>query len=160
MQQAYGQPYDWKRGMLPESLPSPAARLIANIQATGHGGGHDLHLRTLRAAGVTLAGHFLGAAGGRLRFADDLAETVAWGDERYTEFTGIVRKTAVERGIDPPDVEEPEPFDARGPRRSTWTGLAPSSSPADSGPTTARGCPGRKPSTSSASRSSGRERAR
>ena len=63
-----------------ESLPSPAARLVANLQATGHGGGHDLHLRTLRAAGVTLAGHFLGAAGGRLRFADDLAETVAWGD--------------------------------------------------------------------------------
>ena len=32
-----------------ESLPSPAARLEANILATGHGGGHDLNLRTLRA---------------------------------------------------------------------------------------------------------------
>ena len=27
-----------------ESLPSPAARLTANPMATGHGGGHDLHL--------------------------------------------------------------------------------------------------------------------
>ena len=110
--------------MLPlESLPSPAARLVANLQATGHGGGHDLHLRTLRAAGVTLAGHFLGASDGKLLFADDLAETVAWGDERYTEFMGLVRKTAVERGLDPPDVEEPEPFDARGPEEIDLAGL-------------------------------------
>ena len=45
------------------SLPSPAARLAANLQATGHGGGHDLHYRTLQNMGVTLLGHFLGAEG-------------------------------------------------------------------------------------------------
>ena len=39
------------------SLPSPAARLAANVQATGAGGGHDLHYRTLRKMGVTLVGH-------------------------------------------------------------------------------------------------------
>ena len=108
---------------LVQSLPSPAARLVANIQATGHGGGHDLHLRTLRAAGVTLTGHFLGTSGARLRFADDLAETVAWGDERYREFMGVVRKTAVERGLDPPDVDEPEPFDPRGPEEIDLDGV-------------------------------------
>jgi len=39
----------------------PAARLGANITGTGHGGGHDLHLRTLQAMGVTLVGHLRGA---------------------------------------------------------------------------------------------------
>ena len=106
-----------------ESLPSPNARLVANFQATGHGGGHDLHLRTLRAAGVTLTGHFLGASDGRVRFADDLAETVAWGDERHTEFMGLLRKTAAERGVDPLHIEAPEPFDPRGPEEIDPAGL-------------------------------------
>ena len=67
------------------SLPSPAARLAANVQATGAGGGHDLHYRTLRKMGVTLLGHFLGADGRRARFAPDLGESVAWGDERNAQ---------------------------------------------------------------------------
>ncbi len=106
-----------------ESLPSPAARLVATLQATGHGGGHDLHLRTLRAAGVTLTGRFLGASNGRVRFADDLAETVAWSDGRHTEFMGLLRKTAAERGLDPPHIEEPEPFEPRGPEEIDPAGL-------------------------------------
>ena len=42
-----------------DDLPSPSARLIGNMQATGHGGGHDLHYRVLQQIGVTLIGHFL-----------------------------------------------------------------------------------------------------
>jgi putative flavoprotein involved in K+ transport len=64
------------------SLPSPAARLAANVQATGAGGGRDLHYRTLRKMGVTLLGRFLGAAGRHARFAPDLGESVAWGGMR------------------------------------------------------------------------------
>lgn len=60
------------------SLPAPAARLTGNILATGQAGGHDLHLRTLRALGVTLTGHFLGASGRRARFAPDECPTVYW----------------------------------------------------------------------------------
>ncbi|MFL5737674.1 MAG: NAD(P)-binding domain-containing protein, partial [Actinomycetota bacterium] len=78
------------------SLPSPDARLFANVLASGHGGGHDLHLRVLRERGVTLAGHFLGAEDGRVRFAPDLAESVAWGDERYTTLRGVFGKFAAE----------------------------------------------------------------
>jgi putative flavoprotein involved in K+ transport len=52
-----------------EALPTPAARLFANVQA----GDHDLHYRTLRAMGVTLAGHFVGADSRSVRFAPDLA---------------------------------------------------------------------------------------
>jgi putative flavoprotein involved in K+ transport len=98
-----------------ESLPAPEARLFANLLATGQEGGRDLHLRTLQARGVVLAGHFLGAADGRARFAPDLAESVAWGDERHGQFMGLVRTLVAERGLDPPEIAEPEPFAADAP---------------------------------------------
>jgi putative flavoprotein involved in K+ transport len=98
-----------------ESLPTPEARLFGNIVATGHGGGHDLHLRTLRAQGVVLAGHFLGAADGRLQFAPDLAEIVAASDERHTQFMDLVRQLVAERGLDDPGIDVPEPFEAEAP---------------------------------------------
>jgi putative flavoprotein involved in K+ transport len=98
-----------------ESLAAPAARLAANILATGHGGGHDLHYRTLPPLGITLTGHFIGADGPRLRFAPDLAESVAWGDERYLLLRDLFAKFAAERGHDPPDMPDPEPFDAAAP---------------------------------------------
>ncbi|MEN3279430.1 MAG: putative flavoprotein involved in transport [Solirubrobacteraceae bacterium] len=94
------------------TLPDPRARLVANVLATGHGGGHDLHLRTLRAMGVTLLGHLVGADGRRARFAPDLAETVAWGDERHVQFMDLVRNVVAERGMAPIDIPPPEPFDA------------------------------------------------
>jgi len=97
------------------SLPSPAARLGANILATGHGKPHDLDLRTLRALGVTLVGHFLGADGDDARFAQDLAETVAWGDARYRELMQLFQRTASERGLPRPEALQPERFDGRAP---------------------------------------------
>jgi putative flavoprotein involved in K+ transport len=98
-----------------ESLPHPGARLFANVAATGHGGGRDLHLRTLQAMGVTLLGHFLGADGRRARFAADLAQTVAWGDERYLQIARLVRGLVAERGMAPVDLPEPAPFHADAP---------------------------------------------
>jgi putative flavoprotein involved in K+ transport len=105
-----------------ESLPDPRARLWANVLATGHGGGHDLHLRTLQAKGVTLAGHFLGAEGSEARFAADLAESVAWGDERYELIRGLVEKVGAERGLEPP-LADPEPFEADPPESLDLTGF-------------------------------------
>jgi putative flavoprotein involved in K+ transport len=105
------------------SLPDPAARLAANLLATGRDGGHDLHLRTLRSMGVTLCGHFLGAEGGTARFALDLEESVAWGDERHEQFMGLVRKTAAERGLPEPDVPQPEPFSGEGPESVDLSGF-------------------------------------
>ncbi len=92
------------------SLPSPTARLGANITATGHGGGHDLHLRTLRAMGVTLTGRFLGASGTTARFAPDLVESVAWADDRYRELMDLFRRTAAAQGLPAPEISDPEPF--------------------------------------------------
>ena len=99
------------------------ARLGANILATGHGKPHDLDLRTLRALGVTLVGHFLGADGDDARFAPDLAETVAWGDARYSELMQLFRRTASERGLPRPEAPEPEPFDGRAPEVVSLAGF-------------------------------------
>ena len=92
------------------SLMNPQARLFANVLGTGHGGGHDLHLRTLQAMGVRLAGHFLGVDEGRARFADDLAETVAWGDQRHNDFAELVKRTARAKGLAVPEIGPPSSF--------------------------------------------------
>jgi putative flavoprotein involved in K+ transport len=105
------------------ALPAPTARLAANVLATGHGGGHDLHLRTLRAMGVTPTGHFLGAGDGEARFAADLGASVAWGDERYHQLMDLVRKLVAERRLEPPDIPEPAPFDDRAPERLALSGV-------------------------------------
>jgi len=97
------------------ALPSPQARLVANQQVTGHGGGHDLNYRVLRAMGVTLLGRFQGVSGGRVMFADDLAQSVAFGDARYTAFRKLVMDTCATTGITPPDMPDPAPFDASAP---------------------------------------------
>jgi len=90
-------------------------RLFANITATGRDGGHDLSVRTLRAAGVTLAGRLAGTENGRARFAADLGESVAWGDDRYHQFADLVMRVVRERGLPDPGLPDPEPFDAAAP---------------------------------------------
>jgi putative flavoprotein involved in K+ transport len=105
------------------SLPSPAARLAANVQATGVDGGHDLHYRTLRKMGVTLLGHFLGADGRRARFAPDLGASVAWGDERNAQLMDLVRKLVAERGLPRPEIAEPEPFNGEAPEELNLSGF-------------------------------------
>jgi putative flavoprotein involved in K+ transport len=94
------------------SLPHPALRLVGNVQTTGAGGGHDLHYRTLHQMGVTLLGHFLGADGRRARFAPDLAESVAWGDQFNAMLMDLVRSSAAARGLPTPQIDEPQPFRA------------------------------------------------
>jgi putative flavoprotein involved in K+ transport len=105
------------------SLPSPAARLAANVQATGVGGGHDLHYRTLRQMGVSMLGHFLGADGRRARFAPDLGESVAWGDVRNAQLMDLVQKLVAERGLPRPEIPEPEPFNGEAPEELNLSGF-------------------------------------
>ncbi len=105
------------------SLPSPNARLGANVLATGHGEPHDLDLRTLRALGITLVGHFLGSDDEEARFAPDLAESVAWGDARYRELAQIFRKTATEIGLPQPVLPDPQPFDGQAPEVVSLAGF-------------------------------------
>jgi cation diffusion facilitator CzcD-associated flavoprotein CzcO len=98
-----------------DSLRTPSARLAANPMVSGHGGGHDLHLRTLRAMGVTLTGHFLGTEGVLAHFAPDLQESATWGDRRFGELMDLIKRSAAEQGLDLPPIVEPGTFDARAP---------------------------------------------
>jgi len=95
-----------------EALADPAERLVANLQNSGRGGGHSLSYRTLRDLGVQLVGRFLGSVDGHLEFAPDLAASVAFGDAAHGRFMNLVRRTVAERGLEPPPIEEPDPFDA------------------------------------------------
>ncbi len=106
-----------------DALPAPAARLAANPLVTGHDGGRDLHLRTLQAQGVTLAGRFLGAEGGSARFAPDLQESVAWGDARFRELIGLIERFAADHGYDLPPVEKPAALSARPPETLDLSGF-------------------------------------
>jgi len=105
------------------SLPGPEARLYANVLTTGHDGGHDLHLRTLRDMGVMLAGHFLGSDGAWARFAPDLEEAVAWGDIRYRQLMELVRRVRAERGLKPFEIWEPSSFVGPGPAEVDLAGF-------------------------------------
>ena len=95
-----------------DALPSPAARLAANVTASGVGGGHDLHARSLRAKGVTLVGRFMGRDGAEIRFEDDLVASMAWSDERYLDIRRMLEELCARRGIEDPGLPDPEPFDA------------------------------------------------
>jgi putative flavoprotein involved in K+ transport len=92
------------------SLPTPAARLAANIQFSGRAGGHDLNYRVLQAMGVRLAGHLQGVEGGKARFAPDLADSVAFGDARYADVCKLLREQLPAAGFDVPELPVPPPF--------------------------------------------------
>ena len=94
------------------SLPSPQARLGANVQLTGRDGGHDLNYRVLQAMGVHLLGRLSGVQGYRASFAPDLADSVAFGDQRYQDLCRALREQLPAAGFDVPELPEPPPFRA------------------------------------------------
>jgi putative flavoprotein involved in K+ transport len=92
------------------ALPYPAARLTANVQTSGARGGHDLHYRTLQTLGVPLLGHLSGIDGYRAVFADDLGESVAFGDARWANIRRLLTEQLSGRGIGIPQLPAPAPF--------------------------------------------------
>ncbi|WP_138419068.1 NAD(P)-binding domain-containing protein [Sinomonas gamaensis] len=94
------------------ALPAPGARLLANPQATGAGGGHDLHFRTLQALGVRLAGRVLGSDESGITFADDLEESVAFGDARWADLRALLAADLPRAGFPVPELPVPAPFRA------------------------------------------------
>jgi putative flavoprotein involved in K+ transport len=91
-------------------LPSPAARLAANVQTTGAGGGHDLHYRTLQSLGVPLLGRLAHVDGNRASFTDDLGASVAFGDARWADMCQLMRAQLPARGYPVPELPAPAPF--------------------------------------------------
>ena len=104
-------------------LPSPASRLVGNFQATGRDGGHDLHYRVLRDMGVTLTGRMAGVDGHTVLFADDLAESVAFGDARYAEIPELLAEVCAETGEAPPELPPAPPFDPDAPDKLDLRGV-------------------------------------
>jgi putative flavoprotein involved in K+ transport len=94
----------------PDTLPGPGGRLVGNIVTTGHGGGHDLHLRTLNEIGVELVGRFAGAEGNRIPFADDLAASADFGDARLADLWKYIEAYCAARGQPAPYFEWPKPI--------------------------------------------------
>jgi putative flavoprotein involved in K+ transport len=92
------------------ALPSPAARLVANLQTTGARGGHDLHYRSLQALGVPLLGHLSQVDGMRATFTDDLGESVAFGDARWADIRQLLTVELPARGVGIPELPLPAPF--------------------------------------------------
>jgi putative flavoprotein involved in K+ transport len=92
------------------ALPTPLARLAANVQFTGRDGGHDLNYRVLQAMGVGLLGHLQAVAGSRARFAPDLADSVAFGDQRYADICALLREQLPAGGFEVPELPVPPPF--------------------------------------------------
>ena len=88
------------------------ARSAPTRSASGRHGGHDLHYRTLQALGVVLAGHLLAFEDGRVRFASDLADLVAFGDARYKDIRNLIRARAGGEGLPAPEFPDPPPFAA------------------------------------------------
>ncbi|GAA2019701.1 MSMEG_0569 family flavin-dependent oxidoreductase [Terrabacter terrae] len=99
----------------PDQLSSPAARHGANVQATGAGGGHDLHYRTLAALGVRLVGHLAQIDGYTARFAPDLADVIAAGDAGFALLRDIIQSHCRDRGVAVPEIPEPSPLDTSAP---------------------------------------------
>jgi len=99
----------------PEQLTSPAARHGANLQASGAGGGHDLHYRTLAGLGVRLMGHLLDVDGHHARFAPDLPEVIAAGDAGFGFVRDSIAAVCRRDGFAVPEIPEPTALDTSAP---------------------------------------------
>lgn len=95
-------------------LPGAGALLLANVQASGARGGHDLHYRTLAELGVELVGHLTDVTDATIHFADDLAASVAFGDARHEDLSELIRGVCAANGMPDPRIPEPAPFTMTG----------------------------------------------
>ncbi|MBJ7600530.1 MAG: FAD-dependent oxidoreductase [Candidatus Nephthysia bennettiae] len=86
-----------------ESLEDPAARLGCLPMLAASDTGKDLNPRVLREMGVTLAGRLTGADGTMVRFADDLAATIAAGDGFMSFLKARIDAFIAVNGIEAPE---------------------------------------------------------
>jgi putative flavoprotein involved in K+ transport len=88
-----------------ESLEDPAARLACLPMLAASDTGEDLNPRVLRDIGVTLTGRLTEADGTVVRFADDLAATIAGGDGFVSFLKARIDGFIAVNGIDAPEAE-------------------------------------------------------
>lgn len=85
-----------------DTLASPHDRLRPVPMMTGRGGGHDINLRTLAAAGIRLTGRLLASDGTKLRLADGIAANIVRGDETARRLMRDIDAFIAARGIEAP----------------------------------------------------------
>ncbi|MDQ8702354.1 NAD(P)/FAD-dependent oxidoreductase [Streptomyces sp. LHD-70] len=103
-----GRDFCWWLGVLGlwdlDTPPQGAAHVT--IAVSGARGGHTVDFRALAADGIELVGMTAAYEDGVLRFAPDLAENIALGDEKYLELLRAADAYVERNGLDLP--EEPE----------------------------------------------------
>jgi putative flavoprotein involved in K+ transport len=102
-----GRDFCWWLGVLGlwDAPRDPAVRHVT-IAVSGAYGGRTIDFRRLAAQGVTLLGRAAGCEGGVMRFAPDLAESLAQGDASYLSLLDAADAYVAREGLDLPD--EPE----------------------------------------------------
>jgi putative flavoprotein involved in K+ transport len=85
-------------------------RRAAQAMLSGGHGGHTIALQQLARDGVVLLGHLTGAAGGRFRFADDVAQNMEFADNFAARLRGQVDKYLESQSgeFPPPDMDPVE----------------------------------------------------
>ena len=86
-----------------ETLPDPRLRFAANPMLSGHRGGHDIDLRAMAAAGMTLLGRVDGVNGEQMHLAPGLSASLARADAFFGErLQPMIERYIALAGIDVP----------------------------------------------------------
>lgn len=106
-------------------LQSPAARFAGNPILSGQGGGHSIDLRQFARDGMRLYGGLESAAGGTVRFSDDLADRLSFAETQFDkQYRRMFEAYIAAAGIDAPPDDRPPPDASFVPATSTELDLA------------------------------------
>ncbi len=94
-----------------EQLADPRTRFAALRMISGVGRyGHTLSLQLLESRGAVLVAHLRAIEDGCLAFADDLAASIAMGDQSSAQFRAQIERAILEGRLDAP-AADPDPAD-------------------------------------------------
>jgi putative flavoprotein involved in K+ transport len=91
-----------------DKLPSPKARLVGNLQASGKDGGHSLNLHQFARDGIKLFGHIAGAQDGKITFKPDLKDSLAKTDKIEKDIVAMIDRYIETSGINAPQETLPD----------------------------------------------------
>jgi putative flavoprotein involved in K+ transport len=90
-----------------DMLSSPQERYFAPPHTTGKNGGHTINLHQFARDGVTLLGHLVGAADGRIALAPDLPQNLSRADGFEVEMLKQIDGYIARNGLDVPGEQVP-----------------------------------------------------
>jgi putative flavoprotein involved in K+ transport len=90
-------------------VPSLDVRFGSSAHTSGTKGGHNIYLRAFAKDGVRMLGRFDGGSGSRLRFRDDLQQSLEETDAHAARWRAGVDRYIAENGMDAPSEPEPDP---------------------------------------------------